>query len=91
MVLYEHMRRQIVALKNLQMDLDKQNKKEKNYQGRNFEQTNKCLYTIASVAVHGNILFFFVQVFSCVTSTAEADRLLLPQVENAYILMLVMS
>lgn len=33
MVLYEHMRRQIGALKNLQLDLDKYNKKEKNYRG----------------------------------------------------------
>lgn len=78
MVLYEHMRRQIAALKNSQLDLDKYNKKGKNYRGWNFKQTNKCLYAIASVAVDGNILFFLIQVFSCVTSTAEDDRQLVP-------------
>lgn len=78
MVLYKHVRRQIAAPKNSQLDLDKYNKKGKNYRGWNFKQKNKCLYTIALVAVHGNILFFLIQVFSCVTSTAEDDRLLVP-------------
>lgn len=33
MVLYEHMRRQIAALKNLQLDLDKHSKKGKKLSG----------------------------------------------------------
>ena len=43
MVLYEHTRRQIAALKNLQLDLDKYNKKEKIGVETLSRQINACI------------------------------------------------
>lgn len=78
MVLYEHTRRQIAALKNLQLDLDKYNKKEKKPIGVETlgRQINACIQL--HQLQYMEIFSFLIQVFSCVTSTAEADRPLVP-------------
>lgn len=88
-VLYKHVRRQTAALKNLQLDLDKYNRKEKSMGVETpSRQINACIQLHQSQYME--IFSLLTQVFNCVTSTAGADRPVVPQVENACILMLVM-
>lgn len=76
-MLYKHVKRQIAALKNLQLDLDKYNKKEKSMgvetQSR---QINACIQLHQSQCME--IFSLLTQVFNCVTSSAEADKPVVP-------------
>lgn len=77
MVLYKHARGQVAALENLLLGLDKYNKKEKSLGVKTLSrQISACIQAHQSQYIE--IFSFLSQLFSCVTSPAEADKLVAP-------------